>query len=88
MSTMQLLPDLSECLANVLAGEIGNLAEPCRTCLVSMLELHFHSEPEDLPSGLAGWLAGMKPEAMVKQYAQVRQLILVAEQIHCDVVHQ
>jgi hypothetical protein len=88
MSSMHFLPDLSECLAHELAGAISNMAEPCRSRLVSMLMLRSHSELAHLPSDLALWLAGMKPEVMVKQYSLVRQIILDLEQIHCDEVHQ
>jgi hypothetical protein len=88
MSAMQLLSDLSECLADELARGIGSLAEPCRSRLESLLKVLSHSELADLKGGLTGWLSGMKPERMTKQYTLVRQLILDVEQIFSQEVRQ
>ena len=82
MSTLQLLPELSERLASELVHMIGNVAEPCRSQLISMLKLQSHSDQADLTSGLTGWLAGMKPEVMVIEYSRFRQLILVVCEIN------
>jgi hypothetical protein len=78
---MQLLPDLSECLAIELTQMIARVAEPYRQQVESMLPDVFHSESVDLKGSLALWLAGMKPAVMVKHYNQLRQLIRVAEEI-------
>jgi hypothetical protein len=88
MSTMQLFPDLPECLASDLACVIGRVAEPYRSCLESLLKALSHSELADLKSGLAGWFAGMKPEGMISQYTLIRQLILDAKRIYGEEVSQ
>ena len=84
MSTLQLLPDLSERLASELVHMISNVAEPCRSQLISMLKLQSQSDQVDLMSSLTGWLAGMKPEVMVLAYSRFRQLILVVSEINRD----
>ena len=81
MSTLQLLPELSERLASELVHMIGNVAEPGRSQLISMLKVQSHSDQADLTSSLTGWLAGMKPELMVIEYSRFRQLILVVGEI-------
>ena len=81
MSTLHLLPELSERLASELVHIIGNVDEPCRSQLISMLKVQSHSDQADLTSGLTGWLAGMKPELMVIEYSRFRQLISVVGKI-------
>ena len=82
MSTLLFLPELSERPASELVHMIGNVDEPCRSQLISMLKLQSHSDQADLTSGLRGWLAGMKPEVMVIEYSQFRQLISVVSEIN------
>lgn len=78
---MQMLPELSECLANELARGIDSVAEPYRNRLVALLKVQSHSELDNLKFDLAIWFSWMKPPTMVRQYAQIRQLILEAERI-------
>ena len=60
---------------------IGNVPEPGRSQLISMLKVQSHSDQADLTSNLTGWLAGMKPELMVIEYSRFRQLISVVGKI-------
>jgi hypothetical protein len=76
---MQILPELSECLANELVRGIGNVAEPYRDRLVALLKVQSHSELVNLKGDLAAWFARMKPSTMVRQYTQIRRLVLEAE---------
>ena len=78
---MQLLPDLSECLANELTRGISSVSEPYRNRLVAFLQVQSHSELTNFTSDLTRWLGRMKPEVMVKYYNLVRHLILDAEQV-------
>lgn len=78
---MQMLPELSECLANEAARGIDSVAEPYRNRLVALLKVQSHSELDNLKFDLAIWFSWMKPPTMVRQYAQIRQLILEAERI-------
>lgn len=78
---MQMLPELSECLASELARGISHLAEPYRNRLLALLKVQSHSELANLKSDLAAWFARMKPSAMVKQYTQIRRLVLEAERV-------
>jgi hypothetical protein len=81
MSTMALLPELSECLAGELTHAISRIAEPGRGQVESMLRVLSCSELPDLRLGLTAWLGSMKPELMVKRYTLMRQLILILEEI-------
>jgi len=78
---MQMLPELSECLANELARGINSVAEPYRNRLVALLKVQSHSELDNLKHDLATWFARMKTPAMVRKYTQIRRLVLEAEQI-------
>ena len=88
MRTLQLLPELSERLASELVHMLGDVAEPRRSQLISMLKLQSHSNQADLTSGLRGWLAGMKPEVMVFAYSRFRELISVVGKINRGDEHQ
>lgn len=81
---MQTLPELSECLANELVRGIDSVAEPYRSRLIALLKVQSHSELDNLKFDLAAWFSWMKPPMMVRQYAQIRQLILEAEQIFSE----
>lgn len=76
-----MLPELSECLANELARGISGVAEPYRRRLVALLKVQSHSELANLKGDLAAWFAQMKPSAMVRQYTQIRHLVLEAERV-------
>jgi hypothetical protein len=83
MSAMQLLPDLCVSLVSDLVHVIGScVAESSRSHVVFNLTALSHSELANLKAGFARWLAGMKPERMVRWYTLVRKLILVVEQIY------
>lgn len=81
---MQMLPELSECLANELARGISSVDAPYRNRLVALLKVQSHSELANLKDDLATWFAMMKTPAMVRKYTQIRQLILEAEQIFSE----
>ena len=78
---MQLLPELSECLANELARGIGSMAEPYRNRLVALLKVQSRSNLANLKDDLAAWFARMNPSAMVCLYTEIRWLVLEAERI-------
>jgi hypothetical protein len=78
---MQMLPDLSECLANELARGISSVSEPYRNRLVAFLRVQSQSELANFTSDLTRWLGRMKPDVMVKYYNLVRHLIQDAEQV-------
>jgi hypothetical protein len=79
-----MLPELSECLANELAHGINSVAEPYRNRLVALLKVQSHSELVNLKNDLATWFARMKPPAMVRQYTQIRRLVLEAERVFSE----
>jgi hypothetical protein len=76
---MQMLPELSEYLADELACGIGSVAEPYRNRLVALLKVQSRSDLVNLKDDLAAWFARMKPSTMVRQYTQIRRLVLEAE---------
>jgi len=80
MIAMQRLPDLSECIANELTYGIGSAAEPCHSQVGSRRMVLPPTGMADLKGGLTLWLAGMKPEVMVKRYIRMRQLSVVEQQ--------